>query len=106
MQGPILMGVRLVVGAVTVAALVLAWVSIVRRDIPAHEAWMIRAYATGMGLGVVGLVFFPIYIVTGQPPMGLASDILFVASWVLCIVAGEAVARRLSRRATALPGNA
>lgn len=87
-------------------ALAQAIAAIRDRDIQRHRAWMIRAYATGMGLGVVGLVFFPIYIVTGQPPMGLASDILFVASWVLCIVAGEAVARRLSRRATALPGNA
>ena len=58
---------------------------------------MIRSYSIGMGLGVVGLVFFPIYIITGQPPMGFGADILFVGSWVLSIVAGEVVVRRLSR---------
>lgn len=80
-------------------ALALAMAAIRDRDIQRHRAWMIRAYATGMGLGVVGLVFFPVYIVTGQPPMGLASDILFVGSWVLTIVIGEVVVRSLSRSA-------
>jgi Predicted membrane protein (DUF2306) len=80
-------------------ALSLAMAAIRDRDVQRHRAWMIRAYATGMGLGVVGLVFFPIYIVTGQPPMGLTSDILFVGSWVLTIVIGEVVVRSLSRPA-------
>jgi uncharacterized membrane protein len=63
------------------------------RNFPRHRAWMIRAYAIGMGLGTVGLVFFPIYLVTGQPPMGLGADILFVTSWVMTIITGEAVVR-------------
>lgn len=83
-------------------ALALAMAAIRDRDIQRHRAWMIRAYATGMGLGVVGLVFFPIYIVTGQPPMGLAADVLFVASWVSTIIIGEAVVRRLPRTAQPL----
>lgn len=78
-------------------ALALAMTAVRDRDFPRHRAWMIRAYAVGMGLGTVGLVFFPIYIVTGQPPMGLGADILFVASWVLTIVIGEVVVRSLSR---------
>ena len=77
-------------------ALALAIAAIRDRDVLRHRAWMIRSYAVGMGLGVVGLVFFPIYLVTGQPPMGLGADVLFVVSWVLSIVAGEVVVRRLS----------
>lgn len=72
-------------------ALALAIAAIRDPDFLRHRAWTIRAYAVGMGLGTVGLVFFPIYIVTGQAPIGLASDILFVASWVLTIAMGEVV---------------
>lgn len=86
-------------GLTLLIALGLAVAAIRNRDVMRHRAWMIRAYATGMGLGVVRLVFFPIYLVTGQPPMGLASDIIFVASWVLAIIIGEVVVRSLSRPA-------
>ena len=87
---------RGVFGLALLAALALAMAAIRDRDVLRHRAWMIRSYAVGMGLGVVGLVFFPIYLVTGQPPMGLGADVLFVVSWVLSIVAGEVVVRRLS----------
>ena len=33
------------------AFLVLGFTAIRRRDIPAHRAWMIRAYALGLGAG-------------------------------------------------------
>ena len=83
-------------GLALLFALALAMVAVRDRDFRRHRAWMIRAYAVGMGLGTVGLVFFPIYIVTGQPPMGFAADILFVAAWVMTIVVGEVVVHRLS----------
>jgi uncharacterized membrane protein len=61
-----------------------------------HRAWMIRAYAIGMGQGTVALVMFPIYLITGEPPMGLATDIVVVGVWLLNIVLGEWVIRRMS----------
>lgn len=88
---------RGIFGLALLVALALAMAAIRDRDIQRHRAWMIRSYAIGMGLAAVSLVFFPIYIVTGQPPMGLASDVLFVASWVMTIAAGELVVRRVSR---------
>jgi uncharacterized membrane protein len=90
-------------GVALLIALALAMAAIRGRDILRHRAWMIRAYAVGMGLGTVGLVFFPIYLVTGQPPMGFASDILFVASWVIAIVLGEVVIYRLSAATPGVP---
>jgi uncharacterized membrane protein len=84
-------------------ALVLAMAAIRNRDFLRHRAWVIRAYAIGMGLGAVSLVFFPIYIITGQPPSGLASDILFVASWALTIAFAEVVIRRSSRSSLKSP---
>ena len=80
-------------GLALLIALTLAMAAIRDRDFLRHRAWAIRAYAIGMGLGAVSLVFFPIYIITGQPPTGLASDILFVASWVLTISLAEVVIR-------------
>ncbi|WP_149078351.1 DUF2306 domain-containing protein [Tabrizicola thermarum] len=83
-------------GLALLVALALAMAAIRDRDIQRHRAWMIRSYAVGMGLGVVGLVFFPIYLVTGAPPTGLGADMLFVASWLVSIFAGEVVILRLS----------
>ncbi|MBY0564054.1 MAG: DUF2306 domain-containing protein [Hyphomonadaceae bacterium] len=84
-------------GLALLVALTLAMAAIRNRDFLRHRAWVIRSYAVGMGLGAVSLVFYPIYIVTGQAPTGFASDILFVASWVLSIAIGEVVIRHLSR---------
>ena len=80
-------------GLALLAALALALAAIHNRDLPRHRAWAIRAYAIGMGLGAVSLVFFPIYLVTGQPPTGLASDILFVVSWCVAIAWAEWIIR-------------
>lgn len=85
---------RGVFGLMLVVAIAMAIAAIRRRDIQRHRAWVIRAYAVGMGLGTVSLVFFPIYLVTGAAPQGLVSDILFVASWSLNIAFAEWVIRR------------
>ncbi|TAH12829.1 MAG: DUF2306 domain-containing protein [Curvibacter sp.] len=78
-------------GLALLIALAMAMAAIWHRNFIRHRAWAIRAYAIGMGLGTVSLVFFPIYIITGQPPSGLASDILFVGSWALNIAFAEVV---------------
>lgn len=90
-------------GLALLIALTLAMAAIRKRDLPRHRAWAIRAYAVGMGLGTVALVFFPLYIVTGQPPIGLTSDILFVVSWVLNIAVAEVVIRHSSRLRPEVP---
>ena len=84
-------------GVVLLVALAMAIVAIRRRDLVRHRAWMIRAYAVGMGLGTVALVYMPIYLVTGQPPFGLLSDVLFVVSWALNIAVAEMVVRHIAR---------
>lgn len=80
-------------GLALLIALAMSMAAIRHRNFPRHRAWAIRAYAIGMGLGAVALVFFPIYIITGTPPNGLASDIVFVGSWFLTIVFAEMVIR-------------
>jgi uncharacterized membrane protein len=49
--GTLLWTVRLLVGTTMAASIILGFVAIRRRDIPAHRAWMMRAYALGLGAG-------------------------------------------------------
>lgn len=90
-------------GVALLIALAMAMAAIRERDFPRHRAWVIRAYAVGMGLGTVALVYIPIYIVTGQPPIGPMSDILFVVSWVMTIAFAEVVIRRACRSQPKVP---
>ena len=76
-------------GLALLIALAMAMAAVWKRDFRRHRAWAIRSYAIGMGLGTVALVFIPLYIITGQPPIGPLSDILFVVSWVLTIVIAD-----------------
>ncbi|WP_209428282.1 DUF2306 domain-containing protein [Pararhodobacter sp. SW119] len=61
------------------------------RDRSTHRAWMIRAYAIGMGGATVALVMFPIYLINGAPITGHASDLVFVSWWLVTIGLGERV---------------
>lgn len=90
-------------GVALLVALALAMAAIRNRDFLRHRAWAIRAYAIGMGLGTVALVFFPIYIITGQAPTGLTSDILFVGSWLLTIAFAEVFIRHSCRSRPEVP---
>ncbi len=49
--GQVLWTVRLLVGSALAASIVLGFTAIRRRDIAAHRAWMIRAYALAVGAG-------------------------------------------------------
>jgi uncharacterized membrane protein len=86
---------RGVFGLALISALGLGIVAARAHDMRRHRAWMIRAYAIGMGTGIVSLVMFPIYLITGEPPTGLTSDIVVVGTWLLNIALGEWVVRRL-----------
>ncbi len=104
----VLDGAWLVTGIAVGAMLWIAVRAIRRGDQRAHRAWMIRAYAIGMGAATVSLLFFPIFILTGEAPTGYAADLIFVLSWVINIVIGEWVIRRATtsgraRRANQMP---
>ena len=92
LQGPILRGVRLVVGAAMVASLIIAWSSILRRDVPRHEAFMIRAYAIAQGAGTQVLILGPWMLLTGQG-VGLPRDLLMALSWAVNLGVAELIIR-------------
>ena len=88
---------RGVFGVALMVVLVLGVASARAHDMLRHRAWMIRAYAIGMGSGTVALVMFPIYLITGAPITGLVSDIVFVGMWLGSIAVAEWVIRKSSR---------
>lgn len=96
LQGPILYCVRLAVGAAMVAAILIAWASILRRDVARHEAWMIRAYALGQGAGTQVLLLAPWMLITGQSG-GLTRELLMTLAWAINILVAELLIRSRSR---------
>ena len=99
----VLTSARLAAGAGLAAALVTALVAVRRRDIPRHRAWMIRAYAIGMGAATISFIMLPIYLITGEPVEGYAADLLFVLSWVINLSIAEWVIHRTKFRRPQTP---
>ncbi len=58
----------------------IAMQAIRKRDFIGYHNWKIRAYAIEKGTPAVSMVFFPIYAITREPPIGLAADIIFLGS--------------------------
>lgn len=58
--------IRLLVGWGMVAALLLGFAAIRRREISRHRAWMMRAYALGMGAGTQVVLGGPLLIAFGS----------------------------------------
>ena len=98
--GDLLYVLRLVFGSAMAACLVLGFTAVRRRDIAAHRAWMIRAYAIGLAAGTqvftegIGGAIFG----TGV----LAGDLAKGAGWVINLAVAEWAIRRPARRRAAL----
>ncbi len=93
--GPLLFAVRLVVATTMVAFVVLGFVAVRRRDIAAHRAWMIRAYALALGAGTQAFTegFGQGLFGTGE----LRGDLYKTVGWVLNLAVAELVIRRPDR---------
>jgi uncharacterized membrane protein YozB (DUF420 family) len=90
--GDLLYVFRLVVGSAMAACLVLGFVSIRRRDVAAHRAWIIRAYALGLGAGTQVFTegFGGALFGTGV----LVGDLAKGAGWLINLAVAEWVIRR------------
>jgi len=95
--GILLWVIRLLVSTSMAASIVLGFAAVRRRDIPAHRAWMMRAYALGLGAGTqtftegVGEAMFGTGDLTKAISMGSAWAInALIAEWI--------IRRRPSRR--------
>jgi hypothetical protein len=71
----------------------------IRRDIPRHRQWMIRAYALGLGSATQMLVLMIAEIATGGPPAELNRALLMGLAWGMNLAVAERIIRRRSRTA-------
>ena len=90
----VLVSARLVAGLAMSGALIWATFAIWRGNVAQHRAWMIRAYAIGMGPATISFIMLPIFLITGEAPKGYAADMLFVVSWGINIAIAEWAIRR------------
>lgn len=95
--GALLWAVRFVVGTAMGASVVLGFTAIRRRDIAAHRAWMIRAYALGLGAGT------QVFTETlGEAALGtgdMSKAVSLTAGWLInAVVAEWAIRHRVRRR--------
>lgn len=93
LQGPLLVAVRAMVATAMMAAIVIAWRAILRRDVARHEAFMIRAYALAQGAGTQVVVLLPWMLISGQSG-GLTRDLLMTLSWLINVVVAEVIISR------------
>ena len=96
--GVLLWSVRLVVGSAMTASLVLGFTAIRRRETAAHRAWMVRAYALGLGAGTQ--IFTQGF---GEAIFGrseLSTGLSVSAGWVVNAAVAEWVIRRPAPRRT------
>jgi uncharacterized membrane protein len=94
--GHLLWTVRVVVSSAMAASLVLGLTAIRRRDIARHRAWMIRAYALGLGAGTQTVTQG-----VGEGLFGtsdLCTGLSVSAGWVVNALVAEWVVRRPQAR--------
>lgn len=87
---------RLLAGSAMTIFLVLGLLAILRRDVGTHRAWMIRAYAIGLGAGTQAVILIPVGLVLG-PPTGLAWPLLMGSAWVINLAVAEAIVRHSTK---------
>lgn len=91
-DGPVLLYVRLVAGLAMALSICLGVAAILRRDVPTHRAWMIRAYALGLGASTQALTHLPYFLI--EDIQGeLSRTICMAAGWGINVVVAERIIR-------------
>ncbi|GHH43162.1 DUF2306 domain-containing protein [Lentzea cavernae] len=97
--GAFLTGVRLVFGTAWAVFLVLGFLAIRRRDVAGHRAWMVRAFAIGLGAGTQAVLLGSWIAATG-PLDQLSKALLMLAAWVVNLAVAEWIIRKPHRTTT------
>jgi uncharacterized membrane protein len=87
-DGPFVYAMRLVAGSAMALSLCLGLAAVLRRDIPRHRAWMMRAYALGLGAGTQVLTHLPWFLIPSI--QGEVARSLFMgAGWAINVAVAE-----------------
>ena len=90
---------RLIFGAGMILSLILGVTTVLNRNFQAHRAWMLRAYAIGMGAGTQVFTHLPWFLLLGQPTEGPRA-VLMITAWVLNLAVAETLIAKDKRRAS------
>jgi len=98
-DGPVLFFTRVVVGWGWVLSIVLGVAAVLRRDLAAHKAWMLRGYAIGMGAGTSVLTHLPLLL---DPKLAAewTRALCMAAGWVINLAVAEWVIRKSNTQRT------
>lgn len=89
----LLFALRLFFGLSMVLSIILGFAAIRQRDIIQHRAWMMRAYAIGLGAGTQVLTGIVGGLIFGKPNE-LENALLMGAAWVINLAAAEYIIRK------------
>jgi hypothetical protein len=92
--GDLLYVLRLVFGSAMVVSIVLGFETIGRGDVLQHRAWMMRAYAIGLGAGTQALTQLVAGLIV-SPPSALSGALAMGAGWVINLAVAEWAIRRM-----------
>ena len=87
-DGPFVYAIRLLAGSAMALFLCLGVAAVLTRDIPRHQAWMMRGYALGLGAGTQVLTHLPWFMfpsIRGE----LARTLFMAAGWAINLAAAE-----------------
>jgi uncharacterized membrane protein len=96
-DGPVLYWIRLLAGGAMALFLCLGIRAVQRRDFPRHGAWMMRAYALGLGAGTQVFTHLPWFLfpsIRGE----LARTLFMGAGWAINVAVAEWLISRMHRR--------
>ncbi|MGA8045742.1 MAG: DUF2306 domain-containing protein [Dermatophilaceae bacterium] len=96
--GALLYAFRLVFGSAMLAALALGFAAIRRGDVRSHRAWVIRAYAIGLGAGTQVFAEGFAEVLLGEGV--LVGDLAKGAGWVINLAVAEWAIRRRNEPST------
>ena len=94
--GALLYALRLLFGSGMVMSIVLGFTAIRRGDVIGHRAWMMRAYAIGLGAGTQALTLAAGELIAGQKPNELGNGLLMGAGWAINLAIAEWSIRKRS----------
>lgn len=97
-DGEILLVLRLIFGSAMVLSIILGAMAIRSRDFKRHGAWMMRAYAIGLGAGTQVLTHVPWMLLVGVPDENTRA-VLMGAGWMINLGVAEYVIRKNGSRA-------
>jgi hypothetical protein len=97
---PELYGFRMTFGLAFMLCLLLGLRAILQRDFARHRAWMMRAYAIGMGAGTTVFTFGLALLLSGGDASDQAFALATAAGWIINLTVAEWLIHRDTRRAS------